>query len=67
MGSREVLPARLQQVRDELGSGAAPAISKAAVRGRFEHLGAFARYHRDFHGESPSAILRGQRPRSGDA
>ena len=39
MGPREVLPARLQQVRDELGSGAAPAISKAAVRGGFDHLG----------------------------
>jgi len=36
----------LQQVRDELGSGAAPAVSEAALRGGFEHLGRFARYYR---------------------
>ena len=59
--------ARLQQVRTELGSGTAPAVSEAALRSGFDHLGRFARYYRDFFGESPSATLRGQRRRSGAA
>ena len=59
--------ARLQQVRTELGSGTAPAVSEAALRSGFDHLGRFARYYRDFFGEPPSATLRGQRRRSGAA
>jgi AraC-like DNA-binding protein len=55
--------ARLQRVRAELGSGAAPAVSEAAMRCGFEHLGRFARYYRDFFGESPSATLRDRRRR----
>jgi AraC-like DNA-binding protein len=55
--------ARLQRVRTELGSGAAPAVSEAAMRCGFEHLGRFARYYRDFFGESPSATLRDRRRR----
>jgi AraC-like DNA-binding protein len=59
--------ARLQRVREDLGSGGAPAVSEAALRCGFEHLGRFAHYYRDFYGESPSATLRGQRQRSGAA
>jgi len=59
--------ARLQRVREELDSGAAPAVSEAALRGGFEHLGRFARYYRDFFGESPSATLRGRQQRTGTA
>lgn len=55
--------ARLQRVRAELGSGAASAVSDAALRCGFEHLGRFARYYRDFFGESPSVTLRNQRQR----
>lgn len=55
--------ARLQRVRAELGSGAAPAVSDAAMRCGFEHLGRFARYYRDFFGEAPSATLRDRRRR----
>jgi len=54
-------------VRTELASGKAPAVSEAALRSGFDHLGRFARYYRDFFGESPSATLRGQRQRSGTA
>ena len=59
--------ARLQSVRAELSSGTAPAVSDAALRGGFEHLGRFAHYYRDFYGESPSATLRGQRQPSSAA
>jgi len=59
--------ARLQSVRAELNSGTAPAVSDAALRGGFEHLGRFAHYYRDFYGESPSTTLRCQRQRSSAA